>query len=178
MDSTLPTPYISLGDVYSKLKDHKSAEVYYKKYGELAHFKNKEQLRSALNPRAIHVKPTKGEKVEPSEDLYFGFNETVLTKESGRQLQEVLAALGDNELKNYRFQLAGHTCSIGSDAYNQKLSEHRARAVKQWLVNNGYPADRLQITGFGKKKPVADNSTEEGRKLNRRVEIRTMGEKE
>ena len=101
-----------------------------------------------------------------------------MTQESERQLQELLAALGDEELKNYRFQLAGHTCSIGSDAYNQKLSERRANAVKEWLVENGYPADRLRVTGFGKRKPVADNSTEEGRKLNRRVEIRTIGGKE
>jgi OOP family OmpA-OmpF porin len=114
--------------------------------------------------------------VDSSEDLYFGFNETVLTQESERQLQELLAALGDAELKSYHFQLGGHTCSIGSDAYNQKLSERRAEAVKAWLVKNGYPADRLQVIGFGKKKPVADNSTEEGRKLNRRVEIRTLGQ--
>ena len=174
LDPTLPTPYISLGEVYSKLKDRKSAETYYKKYGELVHFKTRGQLRSALNPRAIHVKPGKGQKIDPSEDLYFGFNEAVLTPESERQLQELLAALGDEELKNYRFQLAGHTCNIGSDAYNQKLSEHRAKAVKDWLVKNGYPADGLKITGLGKKKPVADNSTEAGRKLNRRVEILTV----
>ncbi len=181
-DPELPTPYISLGDVYSKLKDNKSAEIYYRKYGELTRFKSKEQLRSALTPggnaRAIFINPTKREKVVPSEDLYFGFNETVLTQESERQLQELLTALGDDELKNYRFQLSGHTCSLGSDAYNQKLSEDRARAVKDWLVKKGYPANRLRVTGFGKTKPLADNGTEEGRKLNRRVEIRTMGAKE
>jgi outer membrane protein OmpA-like peptidoglycan-associated protein len=176
-DPELPTPYLSLGEVYSKLKEYKTAETYYKKYRELAQFKDRGQLSSALNPRSIHVNPTKGEKVDPSEDLYFGFNETVLTQESERQLQELLAALADDELKNYRFQLAGHTCSIGSDTYNQSLSERRAAAVKNWLVKNGYPADHLQVTGFGKKKPVADNTTEEGRKLNRRVEIRTLGGK-
>jgi outer membrane protein OmpA-like peptidoglycan-associated protein len=178
LDSDLPTPYVSLGDVYSKLKDFKSAEIYYKKYGEMTCFKSKEQLRSVLNPRAIYVNPIKGKKADPFEDLYFGFNEIVLTPESERQLQELLAALGDDELKNYRFQLAGHTCNIGSDAYNQKLSEDRARAVKDWLVKSGYPANRLQVTGFGKRKPLSDNSTEEGRKLNRRVEIRTIGLKE
>ncbi len=50
-DPELPTPYISLGDVYSRVKDQKSAEIYYKKYGELTRFKSKEQLRSALTPR-------------------------------------------------------------------------------------------------------------------------------
>lgn len=170
LDPSLPTPYISLGEVYSKLKDYNSAEPYYKKYGELTRFKTRGQLREGLNPRGIHVKAK-------SEDLYFGFNEAVLTPESEKQLQELLAALGDEELKNCRFQLAGHTCNIGSDAYNQNLSERRARAVKDWLVKNRYPADQLLVLGCGKKKPVADNSTEEGRKLNRRVEIRTVGEK-
>jgi outer membrane protein OmpA-like peptidoglycan-associated protein len=178
-DPELPAPYLSLGEVYSKQRDYKSAEVYYKKFRELTHFKNKDQLRSALSPRgtarAIYVNPTRREKVDLSEDLYFGFNETVLTQESEKQLKELLAALGDDELKTYHFQLAGHTCAIGSDAYNQKLSEARAKAVRDWLAKNGYPGDRLQVTGSGKRKPVADNSTEEGRKLNRRVEIRTIG---
>jgi outer membrane protein OmpA-like peptidoglycan-associated protein len=178
LDPKLPTPYISLGDVYSKLKDLKNAETYYKKYYELTHFKTRGQLRSGLSPRAIHVNPIKGKKVTPSEDLYFGFNEAVLTPESERQLQELLAALGDGEFENYRFQLAGHTCSLGSDEYNQNLSERRAAAVKTWLVTKGVSADRLQVTGFGKRRPVADNSTEEGRKLNRRVEIRNLGGKE
>ncbi len=175
LDPTLPTPYISLGDVFSKLKDYKSAEEYYKKYGELTHFKTRGQLHTALTLKSIQVKPAKGDNPSPSEDLYFGFNEAFLNKESERQLQELLAALGDIELKNYRYQLAGHTCSIGSDAYNQKLSEDRAKAVKDWLVKNGYPAAQLLIMGCGKKKPVADNSTEAGRKLNRRVEIKTLG---
>ena len=178
-DPELSAPYLRLGEVYSKQQDYKSAEVYYRKFRELTHFKNKDQLRSALSPRGtargIYVNPTKREKADLSEDLYFGFNETVLTPESEKQLKELLAALGDDELKNYRFQLAGHTCHIGSDAYNQKLSERRAKTVQEWLVTNGYPMGRLQVTGFGKNKPVADNSTEEGRKLNRRVEIRTMG---
>ena len=167
----LPAPYIGLGDAYSKLKDYKSAEGYYKKYGELTRFKTRGQLRSALT-RSIQIKPATGNSPSPSEDLYFGFSESALTKESERQLQELLAALGHQEIKNFRFQLVGHTCSLGSDGYNQRLSENRARAVKDWLVKNGYPADQLSTTGLGKKNPVADNSTEEGRKLNRRVEIR------
>jgi outer membrane protein OmpA-like peptidoglycan-associated protein len=178
LDPALPTPYVSLGDVYSKLKDFKSAQIYYKKYGEMSRFKSRERLRSVLNPRAIHVTPIQGKKTEPSEYLYFGFNEAILTEESESQLQELLAALGDDELKKYRFLLAGHTCSIGSEEYNQRLSEERAKEVKDWLVKKGYPADRLMVTGYGKSKPLADNSNEEGRKLNRRVEIRTIGLKE
>ncbi|PZO31710.1 MAG: flagellar motor protein MotB, partial [Betaproteobacteria bacterium] len=65
----------------------------------------------------------------------------------------------------------GHTDSIGSDAYNQKLSERRAQAVKDYMVSKGVAADRIQIKGMGESQPVADNKTKEGRAKNRRVEI-------
>ena len=171
LDPSLHTPYISLGDVYSKLKDQKSAAKYYGKYYSLTSLKTKDQLRGSLSLRGI----TRSIRAVPSEDLYFGFDEAILTKESEKQLEELLGALNDHELRSYRFQLVGHTCDIGSDLYNQKLSERRAETVKKWLVAHGYSTHQLITTGFGEKKPIADNNTEEGRKLNRRVEIRTIG---
>jgi OOP family OmpA-OmpF porin len=68
-------------------------------------------------------------------------------------------------------EVAGHTDSVGSDAYNQKLSEGRAKAVVDYFVSQGVPADRLKAVGYGKTKPVASNKTEEGRAQNRRVEL-------
>ncbi len=65
----------------------------------------------------------------------------------------------------------GHTDSIGTDAYNQKLSERRANAVRQWLIKCGIPASRLTARGFGEKNPVASNATAEGRAQNRRTEL-------
>lgn len=171
LDSTLATPYISLGDVYSKVKDFRSANHYYGIYRKLTFLKIRGKLVSSLSLRSS----TRAIKAVPSEDLYFGFDEFALTKESERQLEELLAALNDDELREYRFQLAGHTCSIGSDTYNQGLSERRSKAVKDWLVANGYSSSQLQVIGFGEKKPIADNNSEEGRRLNRRVEIRTVG---
>ena len=66
----------------------------------------------------------------------------------------------------------GHTDSTGSETYNQKLSERRARSVKSLLVQRGVPADRINILGYGESQPVATNATAEGRQMNRRVEIR------
>jgi OOP family OmpA-OmpF porin len=60
---------------------------------------------------------------------------------------------------------------VGSDAYNERLSEHRAQTVARHLVENGVSESQLDVRGFGKKNPVADNSTEAGRAKNRRVEI-------
>ncbi len=65
----------------------------------------------------------------------------------------------------------GHTCAIGTDQYNQKLSEKRAKSVKDFLVTNGVDARRLTAVGYGESKPIADNNTEAGRRMNRRVEF-------
>ena len=69
--------------------------------------------------------------------------------------------------------MVGFTDSTGSDAYNQKLSERRAQAVKKYLVDSGYvKADMIMAEGRGETEPIADNKTKEGRFKNRRVEIR------
>ena len=69
----------------------------------------------------------------------------------------------------------GHADSIGSDAYNQKLSVRRAESVKAYLVSKGIEANRIYTEGKGEKQPVADNKTREGRAKNRRVEIEVIG---
>jgi OOP family OmpA-OmpF porin len=84
-------------------------------------------------------------------------------------------------LKKYpqlRVEVAGHTDSIGSDAYNQKLSEHRAKAVYEYLTSNGVDAGRLVgPVGYGKSRPIAPNTNPdgtdnpEGRAQNRRTEL-------
>jgi outer membrane protein OmpA-like peptidoglycan-associated protein len=68
----------------------------------------------------------------------------------------------------------GHTDAIGSDAYNQKLSEQRAESVRRYLVNGGIEAGRISTEGFGESRPVASNQTADGRAQNRRVELRVL----
>ena len=67
--------------------------------------------------------------------------------------------------------VAGHTNSLGSDEYNQQLSERRANAVRDYMISQGSPADKLVAKGYGETMPVADNSTKSGREANRRVEL-------
>lgn len=77
-----------------------------------------------------------------------------------------------NENKDKRVALSGHTDSIGTEKYNQGLSERRAASVKNYLVKKGVDGGRITSQGFGETKPIADNKTKEGRAKNRRVEIK------
>jgi outer membrane protein OmpA-like peptidoglycan-associated protein len=70
----------------------------------------------------------------------------------------------------------GHTDAVGTDAYNQRLSERRAKAVKDYLVNGGVSASRIDTVGYGEAKPVATNDTADGRAQNRRTELRVQGQ--
>jgi OOP family OmpA-OmpF porin len=69
----------------------------------------------------------------------------------------------------------GHTDSVGTDAYNQKLSERRANSVKEYMVSKGVPAAKITTLGKGETQPVATNKTKEGRAKNRRVDIEFKG---
>jgi OOP family OmpA-OmpF porin len=82
------------------------------------------------------------------------------------QAAESLKAWGD-----VKVEVAGHTDSRSSDAYNMTLSQNRANAVREYLIGKGIAAERLTAKGYGESQPVADNDTEEGRFKNRRVEL-------
>ena len=76
-----------------------------------------------------------------------------------------------NEFNKTTIVVSGYTDSVGSNAYNQRLSEDRAHSVADFLVNKKVNQARIEAVGFGEKNPVADNKTQQGRSLNRRVEI-------
>jgi outer membrane protein OmpA-like peptidoglycan-associated protein len=80
------------------------------------------------------------------------------------------------EYPNSKFMIEGHTDSDGSNALNQTLSENRAAAVKNYLVEKGIDTDRLKSTGFGETKPIASNRTAKGKAQNRRVEVSLIKE--
>ncbi len=99
----------------------------------------------------------------------FAFDSAEITPESQVILQSAAEVLQENP--NVKISVTGHTCSIGTDEYNQGLSERRANAVRQNLIGQGVAADRLQASGKGESQPVADNATKDGRAQNRRVEL-------
>ena len=102
--------------------------------------------------------------------ILFDTGQATIRDESKGDLQ----ALGDllKQQAALRLEIQGHTDNVGAAAFNQRLSEARAVAVKQYIVTNfGVAADRLTTAGFGDTKPVSDNSTEIGRAQNRRVEL-------
>ena len=79
------------------------------------------------------------------------------------------------QLQKLELIAVGHTDSVGSDSYNQRLSIRRSEAVKSYLVSKGVEKNRVYTEGKGEKQPVADNKTAEGRAKNRRVEIEVVG---
>ena len=113
------------------------------------------------------------EKVTFAASALFDFDKAVLKPEGKKQLDDMAAKLKEINLEV--IVAVGHTDSVGTDAYNQKLSIRRAEAVKAYLVTKGIEANRVYTEGKGKKQPVADNKTAEGRAKNRRVEIEVVG---
>ncbi|WP_017901898.1 OmpA family protein [Pseudomonas asplenii] len=108
------------------------------------------------------------EVVKVELDVKFDFNKAVVKPNSYGDVKNLADFM--KQYPQTTTTVAGHTDSIGTDAYNQKLSQRRADAVKQILVKDGISPDRVQSVGYGKSRPVADNATEAGRAINRRVE--------
>ena len=104
-------------------------------------------------------------------NLNFAFDKSAITPAMEPALEQALTVLKGSACK--QFVIEGHTDSVGGVPYNQKLSERRAAAVVDWLRAKGFDASKLSPKGMGKLAPKFDNKTEEGRALNRRVEIRS-----
>ncbi|QXI27122.1 OmpA family protein [Pseudomonas vanderleydeniana] len=108
------------------------------------------------------------EVVKVELDVKFDFNKSVVKPNSYGDVKNLADFM--KQYPQTTTVVAGHTDSIGTDAYNQKLSQRRADAVKQILVKDGIAPNRVESVGYGKTRPVADNATEAGRAINRRVE--------
>ena len=117
--------------------------------------------------------PAVATKVTYAADAFFDFDKAVLKPEGKAKLDDLVS-----KVKGINLEViiaVGHTDSVGSDAYNQKLSVRRSEAVKAYLVSKGIEKNRVYTEGKGEKQPVADNKTKEGRAKNRRVEIEVVG---
>jgi OOP family OmpA-OmpF porin len=113
------------------------------------------------------------EKVTYAADAFFDFDKAVLKPEARSKLDDLVSKTGGVNLEV--IIAVGHTDSVGTDAYNQRLSVRRAEAVKAYLVSKGIEKNRVYTEGKGEKQPVADNKSADGRAKNRRVEIEVVG---
>ena len=132
-----------------------------------------EKSYTELSPylKDISLQPTDVGTVVTLKNVFFDFDRSELKPESFVELNK----LADYLMKNaIRIEIGGHTDDQGSEEYNDRLSENRAKAVYDYLIQKGIPAERLQYKGYGMRLPVADNSTEEGRAANRRTEFKIV----
>lgn len=108
------------------------------------------------------------------EGAYFDFDKATLKPGAIEILDQDAQAIKDNAQFVKQVNITGHTDSIGSEAYNQGLSERRAGAVADYLAGKGVSRDMMSVKGMGETQPVADNRTKEGRAKNRRVEVQVI----
>jgi OmpA-OmpF porin, OOP family len=123
-------------------------------------------------PAVIAPVPS-SEKVTYAADAFFDFDKAVLKPEAKSKLDDLVSKTKEINLEV--IIAVGHTDGVGTDAYNDKLSVRRAESIKTYLTSKGLEANRVYTEGKGKRQPVADNKTAEGRAKNRRVEIEVVG---
>ena len=124
-------------------------------------------------PAPVVAPVPSSEKVTYAADAFFDFDKAVLKPEAKTKLDDLVSKTKEINLEV--IIAVGHTDSVGTDAYNDKLSVKRAESIKTYLTSKGLEANRVYTEGKGKKQPVADNKTAEGRAKNRRVEIEVVG---
>jgi len=105
-------------------------------------------------------------------NIFFATAEFALQPESIQELERLVRFMNNNP--TIRIEISGHTDNVGSVAFNQRLSENRARSVYDFLIERGIRSDRLQFAGYGMARPIAPNDTPEGRAQNRRTEIQIL----
>lgn len=139
--------------------------------------RQKEEMRARLVAQLNQVLETHDTArglIVSMPDVLFDFNKYTLKPEAREKLAKISGIV--QAYPDLKLDIEGHTDSIGSDEYNQKLSEERANAVRGYLVSQGVKPDNVSSVGLGKANPVADNSSASGRKLNRRVEMVVSGD--
>jgi flagellar motor protein MotB len=134
-----------------------------------------EGFHSASEPfnKRILLKPIKvGECLQLS-NVFYEFDSWELKKESVSELDKLYLLLLENS--DITVEIGGYTDSVGTDSYNLKLSERRAISVVNYLINKGISKERLIFKGYGAASPIGTNVTDDGRKLNRRTEVKVVG---
>lgn len=120
----------------------------------------------------VAAAPVMVEKKIVLRGINFDFDKADIKPEFEPVLDEAVSILKENP--GIHVEIAGHTCNMGPEQYNQRLSERRANSVKKYFVERGIDAKRLKAVGYGESKPITDNSTIEKRRMNRRVELKAI----
>jgi outer membrane protein OmpA-like peptidoglycan-associated protein len=139
--------------------------------------REREELRASLLKQLsviLETRDTARGLVVNLSDVTFATGQATLQPGAREKLARVSGILAAHP--TLTLEIEGHTDSVGSDALNQTLSEHRAEAVRNYLIQQGVPGSATSAVGFGKARPVASNETPEGRQLNRRVELVVSGD--
>lgn len=127
--------------------------------------------KSSKDPvlKDVGMKPIKVGQSVVLKNIFYDFDKYDLKDESMAELGKLILFLTKNP--KIRIEVGGHTDNVGGKQYNQQLSEKRAKSVFDYLIQKNIPATRLEFKGYGDSKPVADNSSEQGRSQNRRTEF-------
>ncbi len=120
----------------------------------------------------LYLVPIEVGQVVRLNNVFFDFDKWELRPESYIELKRVVKLLKENP--SIEIEMSAHTDSRGSDEYNFKLSDNRARSVMEYIISQGIDPNRISSHGYGETKPVATNDTDEGRQLNRRVEFKIL----
>jgi outer membrane protein OmpA-like peptidoglycan-associated protein len=131
------------------------------------------RLLAQLN-QVLRTRDTARGLIVSMPDVLFDFNKYTLKPEARERLARISGIV--LAYPDLHLNIEGYTDSIGSDEYNQILSEKRAATVRDYLISSGVSINNVVAQGFGKTNPVADNSTPSGRKLNRRVDMVVSGD--
>ena len=137
---------------------------------------DKEQTRARLMQQLNQVLETRESArglIVRMPDVLFDFNKYTLKGEARERLAKVSGIL--LAYPGLNVQVEGHTDNVGTEEYNQTLSEHRADTVRGFLISQGVTPQNVSAQGFGKTQPVASNDTPSGRQMNRRVELVVNG---
>ena len=102
-------------------------------------------------------------------NIFFDFDKATLRPESAAELNRLAKML--NDIPTMKIEISGHTDNVGSDLYNQQLSEARAKAVVEYLIDKDIFVGRMTYVGYGEAQPIASNDSEDGRQMNRRTEF-------
>ncbi len=159
------TPATAHKDCDGALKEEKVAVVVVPKVVDTSKPTAYLAQRAPIEPKIV--------KNTYSADTLFDFDKSVLKPEGKKALDELV-----EKIRNINLEViiaVGHTDSIGTDAYNIKLGDRRARAVKAYLIVKGIEPTRVYTESKGERQPIADNRTAQGRAKNRRVEIEVVG---